>query len=320
MDNNLKRKVTEKVLAPINEKLPPDKRLERCLVLSDLITRMVTYVICHTIVDHEQLMHDERFALANAFLQRVTSTHLSNHKLTKEGISMTYEGESFELHDEYKTMTLTRSVYEHLVMFFFLFTHPKTDEERSVVWNYWKINSKKNLMDGADMEDEAVQKEIGALRNNIFTTRLGMECYKKLDEWTALGNPTQNGCIAFFKKRVDNTQRPMVNSLCSDVRRVSYNQAWRYLFGKNQEDMDQLYRHLSIHSHPIYDGLMQYQDQAQNDEGFDGIPLYLSSCFLAYLCRLFLRLLPQGDKMFDEDFTQEEIQVFKALSRVTNVA
>ena len=56
------------------------------------------------------------------------------------------------------------------------------------------------------------------------------------------------------------------------------------------------------------------------DEGFDGIPLYLSSCFLAYLCRLFLRLIPQGDKMFDEDFTQEEIQVFKALSRITNVA
>ena len=84
--------------------------------------------------------------------------------------------------------------------------------------------------------------------------------------------------------------------------------------------MDMLYRHLSIHSHPIYDGLMQYQDQAQKDEGFDGIPLYLSSCFLAYLCRLFLRLIPQGDKMFDEDFTQEEIQVFKALSRITNVA
>lgn len=284
------------------------------------MTKMATHVICHTIVDYEELLAEERFSVASAFLERVTSTHLCNHKLTKEGIVLRFKGEAFQLHEEYKTMTLTRSVYEHLVMFYFLFTHPKTDEERSVVWNYWKINSKKNLMDGADMEDEAVQKEIGALRNNIFTTRLGMECYKKLDEWTALGNPTQNGCIAFFKKRVDNAQRPMFNSQCSDVRRVSYNQAWRYLFGKNQEDMDQLYRHLSIHSHPIYDGLMQYQDQAQNDEGFDGIPLYLSSCFLAYLCRLFLRLLPQGDKMFDEDFTQEEIQVFKALSRVTNVA
>ena len=90
------------MLAPINEKLSPEKRLEHCLALSDLMTKMVTYVICHTIVDNEELMRDERIAVANAFLQRVTSTHLSNHKLTKEGIVMTYQGESFQLHDEYK--------------------------------------------------------------------------------------------------------------------------------------------------------------------------------------------------------------------------
>ena len=308
--------VSKIVLAPVNGKLSPEQRLESSLRLSELVTKMATHVICHIIVDFEEQLAEEHFSVANAFLQRVTSTHLCNHKLTKEGIVLKYKGEAFQLHEEYKTMTLTRSVYEHLVMFYFLFTHPKTDEERGVVWNYWKINSKKNLMDGADMEDEAVQKEIGELRKNIFSTRLGMECYKKLDEWTALGNPTQNGCIAFFRKPTSTVPQQG----WSDVRRVSYNQAWRYLFGKGQKDMDMLYRHLSIHSHPIYDGLMQYQDQAQKDEGFDGVPLYLSSCFLAYLCRLFLRLIPQGDKMFDEDFTQEEIQVFKALSRITNVA
>ena len=83
--------------------------------------------------------------------------------------------------------------------------------------------------------------------------------------------------------------------------------------------MDMLYRHLSIHSHPIYNGLLQYQDQAVRDEGYDGVPLYLSCCFLAYLCRLFLRLIPNGDKMFDNDFRKEEILIFRALSRVTNV-
>ncbi len=334
MKDNRNTTIPKSVYEPVNAKLSPEQRLESSLRLSELVTKMATHVICHVIVDYEEQLSEERFSVASAFLQRVTSTHLCNHKLTKEGIVLKYKGEAFQLHEEYKTMTLTRSVYEHLVMFYFLYVHPKGDEEREVVWNYWKINSKKNLMDGADMEDEAVQKEIEKLRMNIFSTRLGMECYKKLDEWTALGNPTQNGCIAFFRKRAGdgqsstvNGQRSMVNGQwstvngqSSDVRRVSYNQAWRYLFGKSQEDMDMLYRHLSIHSHPIYDGLMQYQDQAQKDEGFDGVPLYLSSCFLAYLCRLFLRLLPQGDKMFDGDFTQEEIQVFKALSRITNVA
>lgn len=301
------------MLAPINEKLSPEKRLEHCLALSDLMTKMVTYVICHTIVDNEELMRDERIAVANAFLQRVTSTHLSNHKLTKEGIVMTYQGESFQLHDEYKTMTLTRSVYEHLVMFYFVYVHPKTDEERQVVWNYWHINSQKNLL-SYDAEgnvvsthgEDAICQEIEALRKEIFETHTGMECHQKLDEWTAIGKPTQNGCIEFFRRQGR-----------LDVRRVSYNQAWKYLFNKDQDDMAQLYRHLSIHCHPVYDGLLQYKEQAQNDEGYDGVPLYLSCCFLAYLCRLYLRLIPNGHRMFDSDFSQNERLIFKALSQVT---
>lgn len=341
MKDNRNTDILRIVLAPVDVKLTPQQRLESSLRLSDLMTKMATHVICHTIVDYEELLSEERFSVASAFLERVTSTHLCNHKLTKEGIVLKFKGEAFQLHEEYKTMTLTRSVYEHLVMFYFLFTHPKTDEERSVVWNYWKINSKKNLMEttspspegrGAPVRPEASPSgggwwgQIEALRKEIFSTRLGMECYKKLDEWTAPDKPTQNGTIAFFRKHTSPLSKQggaeggSAGGIGggSDVRRVSYNQAWRYLFGKSQEDMDQLYRHLSIHSHPIYDGLMQYQDQSQKDEGFDGVPLYLSSCFLAYLCRLFLRLLPQGEKMFDEDFTEEEIQVFKALSRITS--
>ena len=63
-DNNLNRTITEKVLAPINEKLSPDKRLKRCLALSDLMTRMVTYAICHTImrlIPHGDQMFDAEF-------------------------------------------------------------------------------------------------------------------------------------------------------------------------------------------------------------------------------------------------------------------
>ena len=41
------------VAAPLNEKLRPEERTESCLVLSDLVVRMVTHVICHVIVDYE---------------------------------------------------------------------------------------------------------------------------------------------------------------------------------------------------------------------------------------------------------------------------
>ena len=298
------------VTAPINEQLSPQKRLEGSLELSDLVTRMVTHVICHAIVDYQELLKDERLSVASAFLQRVTSTHLCNHKLTKEGIVYRYNGESFRLHEEFKTMTLTRSVYEHLVMFYFLFEHPKSDGERRVVWNYWKANSKKNLLDyDADaspavkaLQDSAC-REIEELRKEIFSIDMDDQCRQKLDEWTRIGKPTQNGCIAFYHRHG-----------ATDVRRVSYNQAWKYLFEK--ADLAPLYRHLSMHSHPIYDGLLQYQDQTLTDAGYDGIPLYLSSCFLAYLCRLFLKLIPDGQELLRQGFSHREILIFNSLSQL----
>jgi hypothetical protein len=212
--------------------------------------------------------------------------------------------------DGLQTMTLTRSVYEHLVMFYFLFEHPKDDGERRVVWNYWKINSKKNLLDyDADLpesvkaEQDVACAEIEALRKEMFSTEIGNKCRQKLDEWTRIGKPTQNGCIEFCQRQGQ-----------LDVRRVSYNQACKYLFKK--QDMTQLYRHLSMHCHPVYNGLLQYQTQAVSDEGNDGIPLYLSSCFLAYLCRLFLRLIPDGRQLLAREFSQQERAVFNAMAQL----
>lgn len=300
------------VTAPFNEALPPKKRFESCLELSELVSQMATHVICHTLVDHEDLLKEERLSVASAFLQRVTSTHLCNHKLTKEGIVYRYKGEVFQLHEEFKTMTLTRSVYEHLAMFYFLYKHPKNLEERNIVWNYWKINSKKNLLGydtNGDEELEEVQdsisNEIETLRNEILNTPLGKKCRQKLEEWTRTTKQAQNGSIEFFK-----------NQGKVDVRKVTYSQAWKYLFEK--DEMILLYRHLSMHCHPIYDGLMQYQSQAMTDEGNDGMPLYLSSCFLAYLCRLFLRLIPNGNQMLRQEFNERDRLIFNALSQLPN--
>ena len=243
------------VVAPVNDKLLPEQRFESSLTLSELVVRMVTFVICHVIVDYGERLKDERMSVASALLQRVTSTHLCNQKLTQEGIVMQYEGEEFELHDEYRTMTLTRSVYEHLVMFYFLYQHPKSEEERNLVWNYWKTNSMKN------------------------------------------------GCVEAVREGGK-----------LNIKQVSYNQSWKYLFDK--DEMMLLYRHLSIHCHPVYDGLMQYQNQAQSDEGYDGIPLYLSSCFLAYMCRMFLRMIPNGNKLLRQHFSKQELKAFNALAQL----
>ena len=206
----------------------------------DLVMRAATQVICHTLVNCQDLFLQERFAVAHAILQRVMTTHLCNHKLTKEGLVYEYKGQPFELHEEYKTMTLTRTVYEHLAMFYFLFEHPKTDEERETVWKNWQS-----------------------------------------DNWREM---------------------------------ISFSQAWRYLF-KNKE-MASFYRQLSMHCHPMYQGLVQYQNQDVADEGNAAVPLFFSSCFLAQLTRLFLKQVPDGWDMLRKEFTERELSTFKGLSQM----
>ena len=296
------------IMAPLNEELPPRQRTEAAIRLSELVMQIVTHVICHIIVDYQEQLKDERLSVAHAFLQRATSTHLCNHKLTTEGIVMEYQGQSFALHEEYKTMTLTRSVYEHLAMFYYLYEQPRNAEERDIIWKYWQINSKKNLLDydaGGDTHIVEEQKEalweIEKLRTEILSSAIGTQCHRKLDEWTKVGNAASGGSIRFSLKKGK-----------YDVRRVSYSQAWKYLF-KNEE-MNLFYRHLSMHSHPVYQGLMQYQSQSLTDDGHDGLPLFFSSSFLARLCRLFLKQIPDGEAIVRNRFSHQEREVFYALT------
>lgn len=298
------------VLAPFNEDVPAQKRTEIAIALSELALRIATHIICHTIVEHEDLFKEERMAIAHAFLQRETSTHMCNQKLTTEGLVYHYKEEEILLHEEYKTMTLTRSAYEHLAMFYFLYNRPRTEEERNVVWKYWQINSKKNMLDDdADSdstlheEHEATQREIQQLREEILHAHLNINCLNKLNEWTKEESRPVNGCIEFFMNRGR-----------LDVRRISFSQAWKYLY--SSEEMTLLYRHLSMHSHPVYNGLLQYQSQTSEDQGEDAIPLHLSSSFLAYMCKLFLQLIPQGEDIIKKDFSAEELFTFRVLSQL----
>lgn len=237
------------VKAPLTEGVSSEERTDVTAQLSQLVVSVATHVICHTLVDYAGLLNDERISIAHAFLQRATSTQMCNQKLTEEGLVFRYKGEEFPLQEQYKTMTLTRSVYEHLVVFFFLFEYPHTGAESEHIWKYWK--------------------------------RTGL-----------------------IEVKDDDGKRE----------RLSYSKAWKYLFAN--EEMSLMYRHLSMHCHPIYAGLEQYQSQSATDEENDWLPLYLSSCFLAYLCRLFLKLIPKGDEVVKRGFSMREQAVFYAMSNI----
>ena len=147
------------VKAPLKESLKPEERMEVTTQLSELTTRVATYVICHTLVDYMGLLKDERISIAHAFLQRVTSTHMCNHKLTAEGLVFRYQGEEIPLQEAYKTMTLTRTVYEHLVVFFFLFKYPLTGEESEMIWKHWKRTGQIGLKTKGESTGQLLQSE-----------------------------------------------------------------------------------------------------------------------------------------------------------------
>jgi len=296
---------------PFDESLEPQRRMQLCIELSELMMRIATHVICHTLVDFQELLRQERMSIAHAMLQRVMTTHLCNHKLTAEGLVYEYKGQPFLLHEVYKTMTLTRSVYEHLAMFYFVYEHPRTDVERDVVWKYWQLNSKKNLLDDVESgntltpeELQQAQQEQDWLREEIRSAPLSDVCRRKLNEWTSPESRPSIGSIEFFTK--GGTQ---------DVRRVTYSQAWKYLF--NNREMASFYRHLSMHCHPVCQGLELYQEQDVADQGYEGIPLYFSCRFLAHLCRLFLKQIPGGDAIICGEFSKREQEVYQALSRLS---
>ena len=71
-----------------------------------------------------------------------------------------------------------------------------------------------------------------------------------------------------------------------------------------------------MHCHPMYQGLVQYQNQDVADEGNAAVPLFFSSCFLAQLTRLFLKQVPDGWDMLRKEFTERELSTFKGLSQM----
>lgn len=279
---------------------------------------VATYIICHTAVDHQdRLLSDERFSIALAFLERATTTHLCNHKLTSEGIVYEYQGEPFRLKEEYKTITLTRSVYEHLAMFYFLYEHPRTVVERDIVWKYWLINSKLGKLGAYKGKDPQIlgeirttREEIKHLRQEILATPVGQACGKELQRLISSNN-TQTGSLQI--------RRHGEKYL---LQRLSFSQAWRWLYPEADGDDGLLsleYRYLSMHSHPVYDGLLQYQSQTDVTDDDEQESLFFSSCFLARLCSLFLHQIPQGEQLLAHRFSREEQFAFYALAQMKGV-
>lgn len=287
--------------APLNEDIPYIDREKIAFELSGFVSSIASELICYISESPQYKELSEKENIAFAFLQRAAINHKCNHKLTREGICSERYGFQIPINDGYKTIPLTRSVYEHLAMFYYLFEYPESQEESKLIWNSWYIGSKKNLLRSDDemykAEREKARKEIEALKHSILSSELTKKC---LSEGRAKKEYLLRGDI--FSIRIQGDK-------CS-YEKLTYDKAWKYLYNDNA-DLMLLYPYLSLLSHPTYNGLSWLYNQNRKDNEYS---MYLSCNFLACLCRLFMKHMNIEEEVITKTFTKRQYGMYKFLS------
>ena len=290
---------------PITGKLPDSEMRKIVLDLSSLVLKISNRIIYYTLDHLQESLKSEKNNVAFAFIQRATISHICNHKLSSEGITTERHGKQCSVVDEYKTMPLTRSVYEHLAMFYYLFDFSDNSHQQEVIWKSWLLGSKKNLLKGSlsELKEKRIeaQKEIKditeSLRNNVLVRKCisnpkgQFECCLK-----------SNSVFTIIEK---NNQYV--------TKKLTYDKAWKYLYGE-RIDLSLTYNFLSFHSHPTYIGLSQFNSQESCIE----FPLYDSCHFLSYLCSLFMKQFQIDKSILTESLTEREQGIYYLLSNENN--
>ena len=288
-------------VAPLNEDIPYIDREKVAFELSDFVSGIASKLIYYISESPKYKKMSEKENIAFAFLQRASINHKCNHKLTREGICSERYGFQIPISDGYKTIPLTRSVYEHLAMFYYLFEYPESQEESKLIWDSWYIGSKKNLLrsddDSYKAEREKAQKEIEVLKQSILSSELTRRC---LSEGKVKREYLLKGDI--FSIRIHGDK-------CS-YEKLTYDKAWKYLYNDN-DDLVLLYPYLSLLSHPTYNGLLRLYNQNRKDNEYS---MYLSCNFLACLCRLFMKHMNIEEDIITKDFTHRQYGMYKFLS------
>ena len=284
--------------SPMYGDLSDIKKREIVFDLSNIVIKIANQIIYYTLDHLSQSLQDEQNNVAYAFLQRATSFHISNHKLSYDGINTIRHEKVCKLEDEYKTMPLTRFVYEHLAMFYYLFNYTKDKNQREIIWNSWILGSEKNLIKGNlpefENERQKAKKRIEKLEATLQNNELAKKCAKSDFKSTLKGN-----AVFTVIKEEDKYI----------TKKLSYDAAWQYLYGKSI-DLALNYSYYSMHSHPTYIGLSQFYSQKEHIE----FPLYESCHFMAYLCRLFMQQLQIDSSIITDSLTEREREIFSFLS------
>ena len=165
----------------ISETLSHREKRMIVIDLSLFVMRLSQQLIFYTQDNKKDLLKSEEDYVAFSFLQRSSISHICNYKLSFEGITAERYGIEFPILDEYKTMSLTRSLYEHLAMFYYLFCYSDNANQQEIIWSSWKLGSKKKLLknniQGFDSEKKNARIEVEELKTKNSTRRISAKMY-----------------------------------------------------------------------------------------------------------------------------------------------
>ena len=290
---------------PIEGNIPDKDKREIVFDLSNFVMRISNLIIYYTLDNLQELLQNEQNGVAFAFLQRASIFHICNHKLSMEGITTERCGKQCTLIDEYKTMPLTRSVYEHLAMFYYLYFYSDSHEQLEIIWKSWLLGSKRNQVKGNDPEFKEerlkAREEIEEIKRELMRNKLIKKC--KENHSGQLDNCLNSNAVFTISEKENYI-----------IEKLSYDKAWKYLYGE-RVDFSLSYNYLSLHSHPTYKGLSDFYNQEDSIE----FPLYESCHYLAYLCRLFMKRLQINQDEIIGSFTKREQGIFSFLSNAVSL-
>ena len=291
---------------PMDETASEIERRKVVHELSLFTIRLSNTLIYYAISNLKEAFKLEENNVAFAILQRAAIYHISNHKLSTEGIWATYQECKMPIADEFKTMPLTRSVYEHLVMFYYLFNYTDDANQREIIWKSWILGSKKNQAKASFHEFEKerlkAQEEINKICVSLAQNELVMIC---------LSNP--KGQYDYCLK----SGSLFCVGLKGDkyiAEKLTYDKAWKMLYGEDL-NLSLLYSYMSLHAHPTYNGLLEFGHQETHID----FPLYDSCLFLTYLCRLFMKQLGIDKNIIIGTYTEREKGIFSYMSNENKI-
>ena len=193
--------------------------------------------------------------------------------------------------------TIARRIYESVIAFELLFVIPRTEDEKTILYNLFMAHGlSERLKDlNEEMRSHNPQRVIEEQKSID-------DCMKDIEETNLYSNLSQQ-----TKNQIKNAfgiRYRYVFEEGNTMKRVSFEDAYKLLRIKN-DLLENTYSFFSLHGHPSYLALIQFQDAFKNDYRADLTIMapHATQCVLAFMSIFivdYMKLVPEIKAMYDK--------------------